>query len=279
MSHLDFELLSRINVISQDDGEKFTIKDRIDVIKDELRDSQYQVIAEKPLFYLYGKRTLQELPEKLVVISTHIDCVDEITDFFTDRIDENIIKGTFDNSVTNYVAISLMLSGTLPENVIIAFTGDEERNSRGAKTLVEYLQLLKKQPLVISLDVTPMGFAENLRFTIENNYWSELKYEEAIITAANSVSERWRIVVADAENIAASIPENRILKDANGNPIEAWCDEAMEYHELGVGTAFSLCLPVEGNMHSNRGVFTRIKSIMYYEKALGELSTALSHCT
>lgn len=61
------------------------------------------------------------------------DCVKEITDFFTKNIDEGTIKGTFDNSLTNFVAVYLMLKDTLTENVQVTFTGEEEEDSLGSK--------------------------------------------------------------------------------------------------------------------------------------------------
>ncbi|MFQ9022476.1 MAG: hypothetical protein ACLR6J_16980 [Parabacteroides merdae] len=48
-------------------------------------------------------------------------------------------KGTFDNSATNAAVIDLMLRGELDESVLVAFTGDEEKDSAGA---IEIMQML-----------------------------------------------------------------------------------------------------------------------------------------
>lgn len=56
------------------------------------------------------------------------------------RRGEREIAGTFDNSACNAVALYLMLEGRLPRQVLVAFTGDEERGGAGAGQVIQILQ-------------------------------------------------------------------------------------------------------------------------------------------
>ena len=108
----------------------------------------------------------------MIIISSHVDCEHKITDCFSEvcDTDNSLIKGTYDNLLTNASIVSLMLEGELPENVLIAFTGDEEVGSKGARKLTKYL---KKNSIEIKcaivLDVTDMGWKEAADFTVEND--------------------------------------------------------------------------------------------------------------
>lgn len=81
MTQAFFDLLSRINVICRDDGDRFTRTDRRDEIRRILADSPCHLLAGAPLFDLYGQKPLDKLPDSLVLISTHIDCETGITRF------------------------------------------------------------------------------------------------------------------------------------------------------------------------------------------------------
>ena len=65
-------------------------------------------------------------------MSSHVDCEAGITECFSREEKDDILKGTYDNSITNTAILALMMEGYLPEQVIIAFTGDEEKESKGA---------------------------------------------------------------------------------------------------------------------------------------------------
>ena len=78
------------------------------------------------------------------------------------------MKGTFDNSSTNAMAVSLMLEDALAMNVSVVFTGDEEEDSNGAADVAAFFRKLHKKIKVIVLDATDMGWG--CAFTIENNF-------------------------------------------------------------------------------------------------------------
>ena len=166
------EILEQLMVPNRDNGSSFTDTQRIDKIKRLLWNSPYRCVNSAGLFFLFASKPLEEL-ENPVLISSHIDCVESITRFFVEDAGEDLLLGTFDNGITNAAATFLMLEGKLPENVIIAFTGDEEDESRGARQVVRYLEGLQRTPVAtIVLDVTDMGWEQAAPFTVENNFFS-----------------------------------------------------------------------------------------------------------
>lgn len=276
MTQENFHLLSRINVVCQDDGDRFTRTDRRDVIREILSGSAYHLLAGEPLFDLYGKKPLDALPDSLVLISTHIDCVEEITCFSTRRLPDGLLRGTFDNSLTNMAAVRLMLDGQLPENAVIAFTGNEEDDSLGAVAVSKYLEKAGKELFVMVLDVTDMGYDEGKWFTVENNFWENQTAGASIVSASERVTANWGFVPSDSNEIPACIPGEKVIRNARGVPFEAECDESWEYDEQNE-ECFSLCIPVSGPMHSNAGVLAREESVDAYIRALKEIAGALSN--
>lgn len=150
-------ILTKINVLNYDNGRKFTRTDRLDNICELLWNSSYRRINTNGLFHLYSKVPLSELPDEIVVISSHVDCQRRITKCFSKDYDNDLMQGTFDNSLTNAMAVSLMLEDAFGTNVVAAFTGDEEEGSNGAADVAEFFRKLHKKIKVIVLDVTEMG--------------------------------------------------------------------------------------------------------------------------
>ena len=66
-------LLQRLTIDSKDDGNKFTICNRVDEIKRLLESSNYRLIHEGPLSLIYARQT--DPAEWNTLISSHIDCV------------------------------------------------------------------------------------------------------------------------------------------------------------------------------------------------------------
>ena len=272
-----FALLERINVVCRDDGERFVKCDRIDRIDRELSGCGWSRIGQGELFYLYGKRPLPELPERPVVISTHIDCVWEITRFFTRREPGGLIRGTFDNALTNMAAVAAMVADALPEHTLVAFTGNEEDDALGASELTAFLRNAGKDFFPVVLDVTDMGYEEGCLFTIENDFSIPGAVAKAVVDAAEGTGARWGFVASDPGRIPRLIPKERIIRDGRGVPCEAECDESWEYDERNV-PCFSLCIPVRGDMHGNGGVAVREDAPEAYIRALGALTKALAEC-
>ena len=116
---------------------------------------------------MYSKVPLSELPDELIVISSHVDCQRQITKCFSKDYDDDLMQGTFDNSLTNAMTVSLMLEDALAMNVVVAFTGDEEEDSTGAADVAAFFQNLHKKIKVIVLDVTDMGGERAVRLLLK----------------------------------------------------------------------------------------------------------------
>ena len=122
------QLICELTLPCADNGRDFTRTDRIHRIRDLLRSTPYTCLGEKPLAQVWQHPDFDPaLP--LVRVSSHIDSL--YTNYHA-SCDDGILLGTFDNSVTNAVILSLILENRLPQQVLVAFTGDEEDQSRGA---------------------------------------------------------------------------------------------------------------------------------------------------
>ena len=122
------DVLKAVTVDCKDNGKEFTVTDRVTVIEHLLKGTDYRVIAREPLSLIYAKCEFSA-GDSVVLVSSHIDC---LYDACSCDGDGDYLRGTFDNSVGNAAILFLMIQGKLPDNVVVAFTGDEEQNSQGA---------------------------------------------------------------------------------------------------------------------------------------------------
>ena len=246
------ELLKQLTVDCKDDGVRFFKQDRIREIQSLLENSTYQLLYAGNLCLLYGKKTSME--HYRVLVSSHIDCV--YTECFVTEDSDEYWKGTFDNSATNAAIIDLMLEGALDDSVLIAFTGDEEKNSAGA---VEVLQLLQEKDCPIEraivLDVTNEGWQDEADFSIENDRGFD------IITGFQIVS------LFQESNLPCVFVHE-------AEPDETWEYYSYQTDERPRIPCLSLCLPVLGNMHEDTGVWLRKSSIIPYKQILKNLTNA-----
>ena len=184
----------------------------------------------------------------------HVDCV--YKNCFAKDEDELCWKGTFDNSATNAAVIDLMLRGELDESVLVAFTGDEEKDSAGA---IEIMQMLGRMECLVGkalvLDVTNEGWEDEAAFSIENDHGFD------IITGYHIV-----------ELLQASGTSCVFVHEAE--PDETWEYSKGSNSDLPGIPCLSLCLPVCGNMHGDDGVLLRKSSVIPYEDILRNLANA-----
>lgn len=262
-----FKILERLNVPNYDNGIEFINTDRLDVIDTMLDNTDYQRVNQRGLFYLYSKKPLSLMHGPLVLLSSHVDCQKKITQCFSQVEEGGLLRGTYDNSITNAAVLSLMLDDKLAENVIVAFTGNEEVSSVGALQLAQYLQNYTTDVTVLVLDVSYEGYREGADFVIENDCWPQ-NTGMAVIEVARQSGYAWRFVPKDQARMPEYVPtENRIYRDAAG-------DEAWDYEDFF--PCFSFCLPVgEGEMHDNRGVTARQDSLLHYMEVLARLANVL----
>ncbi len=262
-----FKILERLNVINYDDGIAFTATARLAVFEKLFSDTEYQRVNHKGLFHLYSKKPISLMQGPLVLLSSHVDCERNITQCFSEVQPGGMLKGTYDNSITNAAVLSLMQDNKLAENVVVAFTGNEEVSSIGALQLAQYLQNYTTNVIVLVLDVSYEGYNQKADFTIENDFWS--KNTGMVVTEISRQSGYpWRFVPKSEEEMPEYIPEeNRIYRDAVA-------DESWDYEDFF--QCFSFCLPVgDGEMHDNRGVTARQESFLHYMEVLARLANEL----
>ncbi|MBQ4431589.1 MAG: hypothetical protein II877_08805 [Synergistaceae bacterium] len=263
------ETLLELSVINRDNGRKFTDTSRLNAISEALSATKYSCINPGGLFHLYSPEPVSKIAQPVVIISSHVDCERSITKCFTEFLPGGLMRGTFDNSITNASLLHLMLEGRLPDNILAAFTGDEERNSRGAEQVMRFAKYSGLEvECVIVLDVTDMGWLEGADFTVENNFWSDSLGAKVIMSAENS-GFKWCFVPENPYDIPRYVDMKYVL------PFEAAEDESWEYDENDV-QCFCLCIPVEGDMHSNEGVYARQESFMRYTDVVAQTASTIS---
>ena len=262
-----YKILERLNVLNYDDGIEFTLSSRLDRIAAILSSSDYSRVNSKGLFHLYSRKPLSMMSGPVVVLSTHVDCEKKITQCFSEMQDGGLLRGTYDNSITNAAAVCLMLEGGLADHVVVAFTGNEEVSSIGALQLSEYLQRFTQDVAVIVLDVSYEGYQEQADYTIENHYWTDAM-GRVVTEVMRQSGYAWSFVPQDLSDIPAYIPLACVIQRS------AEADEARDYKAFF--PCFSFCLPVgDGEMHDNRGVTARQASYLHYMETLQRLANTI----
>ena len=242
-----FELLKEVTVDCKDDGEHFVVDERLRVIEGLLTESKYHIVAREPLALIYAKKELS-CGDNVVLFSSHVDCLQN-NSFCT--CEGEYLRGTFDNSFTNAVLLWAMMNDLLPENIVVAFTGNEETDSLGATQVV--LTMGKKQcgiSFAVTLDVTNVGWNEASFFTIENDACIDMLSAHKIISSLNEYRGRYSF-------------------EHNAEPDESWL-----YADYGI-PSFSFCIPASGDLHSDSGVLLRRTNIHNYIKVLLKLTNTL----
>ena len=274
MNTFDYKLLQEISLPCYDDGKNIIDRSRLDKIEKIATGSDYTYKVSAPLFTLFSRKPVDAFDDGIVILSTHVDAVKEITRFYVKEIDENTIHGTLDNTATNAIALSLMLNSSLEERVLIAFTANEEKESLGATQLIEYLKPLNKKIFVIVLDVTYEGYDSAL-FTIENNFFNAEYIHETIKQVILSGNLPFRFIPESYINLPEYIKFSHLERYSDGGIIEALPDESWNYHELGI-ECFSLCLPTQGEMHDNCGVDCKRESFAIYKDMVRDFANCIA---
>ena len=242
-----FDILKTVAVDCKDNGERFTVTDRVAVIEHILEKTDYKLLSRQPLALLYAKRPVCE-GDRVLLISSHIDCVYSRC-FSADEGD--CLRGTFDNSFTNAAVLWAMINNTLPDNVVVAFTGNEESDSQGAvQTVVALGQMGCEVASALVLDVTNEGWESGALFTLENDLGID------ILTGYNVVSSLEKF-------------DGRFAFKHNALPDESW-----DYADYGI-PSLTLCVPVGGELHGDAGVMLRKESALEYCNVLSLLASLL----
>lgn len=231
-----FDILQTVTVDCKDNGEFFTVTDRVAAVERIIESSNYKIVARQPLALLYAKRQVRE-GDRVLLISSHIDCVYPRC-FCSNEGD--CLRGTFDNSLTNAALLWNMLHDGLPDNVVVAFTGNEESDSQGAVQAVVALgQMGCEVTAALVLDVTNEGWESGALFTLENDLGID------ILTGYN--------IISSLEQYGG-----RFAFKHNALPDESW-----DYADYGI-PSITLCVPVGGELHGDAGVLLRKESALEY---------------
>ena len=243
-----FDILQTVTVDCKDNGECFTVTDRVAAVERIIERTNYKLISRQPLALLYAKRPVCE-GDRVLLVSSHVDCVYSRC-FCTDE--GECLRGTFDNSFTNAALLWAMINGALPDNVVVVFTGNEERDSQGAvQTVVALGQMGCEVAATLVLDVTNEGWESGALFTLENDLGID------ILTGYNIISSLEKY-------------DGHFAFKHNALPDESW-----DYAEYGI-PSLTLCVPVGGELHGDAGVLLRKESALEYCNVLPLLARILS---
>lgn len=226
-SALAIQIAEALAIPSHSDGIRFVTRDRLDRIREFLKDSRYQCVHDGHIFQLYAQKPIREIGQNILLLSSHADCL-QLAPVFEQR--GELLHGIFDNAITNAVCVYLMKYCDLPDHVVFAFTGDEEAEEdteeiltklglkyqkkeklkiveeddeimAGAFCVCEYLDQMRKDFRAIVLDVTCVGFDDSADFTIENDfiYKKDKKWMQNMQTCALDSDLIWKFVRADRD--------------------------------------------------------------------------------
>ena len=242
-----FDILQTVTVDCKDNGECFTVTDRVAAVERIIERTNYKLISRQPLALLYAKQPVCE-GDRVLLISSHIDCVYSRC-FSADEGD--CLRGTFDNSFTNAAVLWAMINNTLPDNVVVAFTGNEESDSQGAvQTVVALGQMGCEVASALVLDVTNEGWESAASFTLENDLGIDILTGYSIISSLEEY-------------------DGRFAFKHNALPDESW-----DYADYGI-PSLTLCVPVGGELHGDAGVMLRKESALEYCNVLSLLASLL----
>ena len=248
-------LIHDLTIPCADNGHEFIRTDRISRIAELLTASSYLLLDQLPLAFVWKHRDFNpDLP--VVLVSSHID---SLYTRYHCCLENGLFLGTFDNSITNAAIIDRMLGNHLPPQVLVAFTGDEEENSRGADQVMEILKSAPKPlhpEMVVVLDITEEAYKSH-PFTFENLFRQKAPSPLVCLRFAEKKDL--------AAYLRATLDTDDLFIIKNGEPDESW-----QYDEHDVNCC-ALCLPiltVTGDMHDDSGVYAKEQSVFKYTETL-----------
>lgn len=243
--------LSKIALPCRDDGAKFTDTRRLDAIAACVGE-KWRLLVDGALCRIYARDDFDS-KAPAVVVSSHVDMV---ASRCYAEYGDGLWRGSFDNLITNAAVVACMKQDLFGSNILVAFTGDEEEDSKGADEVVCSLRRRGvKICFVIVTDVTEVGWDEGKHFTIENIFPDDGQPVADLLS-------RW-------------LPRVSYIDSHPKVVVEGECDEAWQYDEHDLKCC-SLCLPCRGDMHSEEGVEVRSISVAIYADVLRRFASAWS---
>ena len=248
---------------------KWTNKEKIEKAKNIALSLGYEVIDDSCSLLIYSKDFLKNCSEqgKATLISSHADLARGITKPFVQSFsiaetDKRRLKGTFDNSITNAVLLTL-LHADLPQNTFFALTGDEETGRcYGAKQALRNMDYLLDEDTEISafaMDVTWEGNPDSV-LTFENIGKEDRKLGALVQSMINS---GYPLTCVATDGFPRNIPKKYRSKN------QAMFDEGAAYRDMDrVTTACSICIPTYGPMHSDQGMMIASEKLVQFTEAM-----------
>lgn len=268
-------ILSMVNVESRDNGSVFTTDTRRQNIRSLLVHSPFVELPNSPDLSTLYRHAQFESGQRIVLLSCHIDS--RYRRHFHDVQASSNWLGTFDNSICNAILVALMQADHLPSNVWVAFTGDEEVESRGATQTIEWFEqhneLWKCLECVIVLDVTSVGYGSR-SFTLENGFVECEPLEgEPVFDTPDALFDSLNSFL---EQKGFSSSQYTFVDSEHAGEDESW-----EYDEWDLN-CFSLCLPTAPHpkharrsidfwMHHEDGIRIEPHTLKEYGAALSSL--------
>lgn len=258
------EILRQINIKCEDDAKGFKDSEKIGRIDKILKKTKYRRIHDGHLTKIYSQLHIREIAGKsLVLVSSHIDTVYKN---FYEMEGRDVVTGTLDNSITNAILIDLLVRNDLPENVTVAFTGNEEKESLGVDETISFLHSAKARAgIVVSLDITNRGY-RNHGYTVEN-YFVKKGMGKAFYRKKQ------------LKNYLVELLEKKKVKTihhVSADPDDTW---QFDEHNLN---CFTLCLPSRNIaehddwMHDDMGVIVKKSALKEFSQALLKLLRRLA---
>lgn len=262
------DVLERIAKPARSNKGGFYELDKLEEIEKLLQEqgSEFHIVKKTNHTWLFGKKEPEE-GENALLVSTHADIVSSIKTP-SSHLDEETryFKGTYDNLGTNGVCASLMVNADLPSNVYFAFNSEEETGKcLGARDALSYLKgEVKKEPIVLALDVTDEGYESNRLFTVEGlhgvNEFSRRKMLEVFMNTEGEAQsfEVLRLKKKD---------DNSFLPESYRNEELTIFDESVFYAHQNCNSC-SVCVPGDGEMHNDSGFYIKEPVMRGYEVSL-----------
>jgi hypothetical protein len=232
------------------------------------QNSPYHLIEKNDHTWIFGQKEPAQ-GEAPVLISSHADIVPEITSPFSELGEDKYFHGTYDNLGTNGACVSLMINRELPDNVYFAFTAEEETGRcTGAKAALYFIrEKTLHEPLCIALDVTDEGYDENRLFTLEGLHTRNESARHQILQRALSgegENQSFEVVRLKKKDDCSFLPREYVSKNTTE------FDESAFYAKQNCNS-FSFCLPTDGFMHSNLGLYIKEPVLKGYELSLTQM--------
>ena len=252
--------IGQFTVPNADDGEMFLETARLELIRESLAASAYHPLADLPLSKIYKHAEFRG-SRPLILLSCHIDSIYKT--YHTSRCGGELL-GNYDNSACNALLVEAMLHNLLPPQALVAFTGDEEDEGRGADQTIGILRqenLFARVEMVIVLDLTEEHYRSHSH-TIENIFVRKDRSGSLLKFASKRDLEHY---------LSASVASPAFVNHAA--PDEAW-----QYHKHDLN-CFSLCLPCRvlgADMHDDPGVAITEDSILAYVQTLARLTESVA---